>query len=137
MKTWKAHTEILSKAKNLSDCVARLLTYLPFYLTVVTAILVSTVIYSILFFEENLEKTVFIVLLSITAAIILAWASGVKSVKDSESSKLLAAIDEANEGVLITSVDGQFIYSNEAFYQLFCLPEKTKRQKISSLNDFT
>ena len=48
MKTWKAHTEIISKAKNLSDCVARLLTYLPFYLTVVTAILVSTVIYSIL-----------------------------------------------------------------------------------------
>jgi two-component system cell cycle sensor histidine kinase/response regulator CckA len=135
METWESNPKKLNKRKEPLYHLAKRLASLPFSWVFLLVILVNISIYLYLIEGVFSEKLAFTVVFAIFTVIGLAWILGARFSKDTPSLMLRASIDEANEGILITSPDGRFIYSNEAFYRLFCFATKTESHTIKNLDE--
>jgi two-component system cell cycle sensor histidine kinase/response regulator CckA len=135
MKTWDAHFEKPSKARDLLNRLVLRLVSLPTAWAALAAVLVSVIIYLYLIGEVFSGQAFFIYTFSLFAVIGLAWSIGAKTQRDSESFLLRAAIDESYDGLLITSSDGRFVYSNSSFYRLFGIKTEASVNQIKSLED--
>ncbi len=63
--------------------------------------------------------------LALSALSGLAWTLGAASATDPVSGLFLSAADDSSDGLVVTTSDGRFVYSNLAFHRLFHMAAET------------
>ncbi|MBT7943799.1 MAG: PAS domain-containing protein [Alphaproteobacteria bacterium] len=64
----------------------------------------------------------------------LAWALGAARARNSAARLLRAAADESDEGLLMVSADGRFVFTNASFHRLFASAAETTSGRVTSLD---
>jgi len=133
MKTQESHSKKPSKGRELSCGIVRRLVKLPLLWAGLTVFLVSAATYLYLIGETFSGQALFVSVVALMAFAGFAWTKGAAAVQDPAFFMLRAAFDESTDGILITSADGCFVYSNASFPRLFLISAETNLDRIKTL----
>ncbi|NQV85088.1 MAG: PAS domain-containing protein, partial [Rhodospirillales bacterium] len=120
-----------ASARKASGGPVRWLVRFPLMWAAVTVLLAGAAAYLHLKGQDSSVQALYVSVFAMLAFAGLAWAMGAAGARDSAARLLRAAADESDEGLLMMTADGRFVFTNAAFHRLFAMAAETSGRVTS------